>query len=427
MILLAAFNVLLYRYTRQTDLVIGTPVAGRQRTEIEGLIGLFVNSVIIRTEIDEEQSFGTLLEQVKETSLDALANQALPFEKLVMELQPDRDASYSPLFQVMFNLQSREQEQVPFAGLEVSPVIAEPGTAKFDLNVLLEDRADGLAAWFEYSTDLFDETTIKRMLGQYQRLLEAVVKTPDARIADLPLLDDAERKLVVSDWNQTAVSFPANATLISLFEAQVARKSEAIALSCGDENISYAELNARANQLGAFLRDNGVGPEQLVGVCMDRSIDMVVALYGILKAGGAYVPLDPEYPAQRLTHMVEDAQIELLLSQAASGSTNVCQSMRCTGYQPRQRSPDAAADRPLPSSDNPTPASASAAEHAAYVIFHLGLDRPPEGRAERTSRASATACCGCRLEYRLEADGPGTAENAVQLRRIGVGIFLAAA
>jgi len=394
MILLAAFNVLLYRYTRQTDLVIGTPVAGRQRTEIEGLIGLFVNSVIIRTEIDDEQSFGTLLEQVKETSLDALANQALPFEKLVMELQPDRDASYSPLFQVMFNLQSREQEQVPFAGLEVSPVIAEPGTAKFDLNVLLEDRADGLAAWFEYSTDLFDETTINRMLGHYQRLLEAVVKTPDARIADLPLLDDAERKLVVSDWNQTAVSFPANATLISLFEAQVARKSEAIALSCGDENISYAELNARANQLGAFLRDNGVGPEQLVGVCMDRSIDMVVALYGILKAGGAYVPLDPEYPAQRLTHMVEDAQIELLLSQQHLAA----QLPTCDARVINIDSTADAATIAAQSSDNPT--LAASANDAAYVIFTSGSTGRPKGVLNE-HRGICNRLMWMQTEYRL--------------------------
>ena len=252
MLLLAAFNVLMYRYTRQTDLVIGTPVAGRQRTETEGLIGLFVNSVIVRSELDDDMHFVSLLRQVKDTSLDALSYQALPFEKLVMELQPDRDASYAPLFQVMFNLQSREQELVPFAGLEVSPVIAEPGTAKFDLNVLMEDREDGLAAWFEYSTDLFDASTIERMLGHFGRLLEAIVANPEAKISELELLAPAERTQILEDWNQTAVPFPDRRhadRACSRLRSNVNLMRPALVF--GDEQISYAELNARANQLGA--------------------------------------------------------------------------------------------------------------------------------------------------------------------------------
>ena len=373
MLLLAAFNVLMYRYTRQTDLVIGMPVAGRQRTETEGLIGLFVNSVIVRSELDDDMHFVSLLRQVKDTSLDALSYQALPFEKLVMELQPDRDASYAPLFQVMFNLQSREQELVPFAGLEVSPVIAEPGTAKFDLNVLMEDREDGLAAWFEYSTDLFDASTIERMLGHFGRLLEAIVANPGAKISELELLAPAERTQILEDWNQTAIPFPPDATLTSLFEAQVKRKPNAPALVFGDEQISYAELNARANQLARHLQDAGVGPETLVGVYMERSIEMVVALYGILKAGGAYVPLDPEYPSQRIAHMLEDAEIGLLLSQAHLAE----QIPRCDarvinlgiGLEALAIAKHSIDNLPL----------AAQPDNAAYVIFTSGSTGRPKG------------------------------------------------
>jgi len=373
MVLLAAFNVLIYRYTRQTDLVIGMPVAGRQRTETEKLIGLFVNSVIVRSELDDDMHFVSLLRQVKDTSLDALSYQALPFEKLVMELQPDRDASYAPLFQVMFNLQSREQELVPFAGLEVSPVVAEPGTAKFDLNVLMEDREDGLAAWFEYSTDLFDASTIERMLGHFGRLLEAIVADPGAKISELELLAPAERTHILEDWNQTAIPFPADVTLTSLFEAQVNRKPNAPALVFGDEQISYAELNARANQLARHLQDGGVGPETLVGVYMERSIEMVVALYGILKAGGAYVPLDPEYPSQRIAHMLEDAEIGLLLSQAQLSK----QIPRCDARVINMGIGLEALAIAKHDTDN-LPLAAGA-DNAAYVIFTSGSTGRPKG------------------------------------------------
>jgi amino acid adenylation domain-containing protein len=373
MVLLAAFNVLLYRYTRQEDLLVGTPVAGRQRTETEALVGLFVNSVIIRSELNDDLTFSELLQQTAETSLNALSHQELPFEKLVEELQPDRDSSYAPLFQVMFNMQSREQEQVPFAGLTVSPVIAEPGTAKFDLNVLMEDRQDGLAAWFEYSTDLFDEATILRMLGHFRKLLEAVVIDPDTQLADLPLLDDTEQQQLLHGWNATAAKFPAGKTLIDLFEAQVAKTPDAVALVYQDDQLSYAELNTSINQLAHHLRTSGIGPESLVGVYMERSVELVVALYGILKAGGAYVPLDPDYPAQRLQHMLEDAGIELLLSQSHLSEQLPESSARVIDL-------DAGAEATFigqyPTSN---PAAVTKPDHAAYVIFTSGSTGRPKG------------------------------------------------
>ncbi|MCP4927635.1 MAG: amino acid adenylation domain-containing protein [Gammaproteobacteria bacterium] len=373
MVLLAAFNVLLYRYTRQEDLLVGTPVAGRQLTETEGLVGLFVNSVIIRSQLSDDLSFAALLQQTAETSLDALSHQDLPFEKLVEELQPDRDASYAPLFQVMFNMQSREQEQVPFEGLKVSPVIAEPGTAKFDLNVLMEDREDGLATWFEYSTDLFDESTIVRMLQHFHKLLEAIVANPEAQLADFPLLTSTEQAQLLHEWNATNTDFPADKTLINLFEVQVTRTPDAIALVFQDEALSYRELNTSINQLAHHLRKTGIGPESLVGVFMERSFEMVIALYGILKAGGAYVPLDPEYPSQRLKHMLEDAGIELLLSQ-----THLAKQL--PDHNAQVINLDEGAEATIigqyPTSN---PQSVNKTEHAAYVIFTSGSTGRPKG------------------------------------------------
>ncbi|MGI9290684.1 MAG: non-ribosomal peptide synthase/polyketide synthase [Gammaproteobacteria bacterium] len=369
MLLLAAFNVLLYRYTRQEDILVGTPVAGRQDTAIENTIGLFVNSVIIRSELHDNLSFKDLLTATATRSLDALEHQTLPFEKLVEELQPERDSSYAPLFQVLFNMQSREQEQVPFAGLEVSPVIADPGTAKLDLTVLMEDRSDGLAAWFEYSTDLFDKATIQRMLGHYGKLLCAIIANPDSRIAALTLLEDAERNQLLTDWNDTRVAYPKDATLVSLFENQVKQNPFATALIFEQQRVSYAELNMRANQLAHYLRAEGVTSESLVGVCMERSIEMVVAIYGIQKAGGAYVPLDPEYPAQRLQHMLEDADISLLLSQSQFESVLPEHNARVIHLDTTDFSQQPGENLPL----------ISKPDNAAYVIFTSGSTGRPKG------------------------------------------------
>ena len=240
MLLLAVFNVLLWRYTRQDDLLVGTPVAGRQQTETEELLGLFVNSVVVRSTLRPEMPFAELLEAVSNTTLDALNHQELPFEKLVTEFQQDRHTGIAPIFQVMFNLQNREQELVDFAGLTSEAVVVETKTAKFDLNVLMEDRQDGLAAWFEYSTDLFRHETMVRMLQHFRLLLEAVVENPNRRLIDLTLLDAAERTRILDTWNDTRVDYPLDATLISLFEQQTERTPDAVALQFGTQTLSYA-------------------------------------------------------------------------------------------------------------------------------------------------------------------------------------------
>ncbi|HJP04027.1 MAG TPA: amino acid adenylation domain-containing protein, partial [Gammaproteobacteria bacterium] len=397
MVLLAAFNVLLYRYTRQDDLVIGTPVAGRQHTETEGLIGLFVNSVIIRSQLDDELTFSEFLQQVQDSCLDALTHQSLPFEKLVEELQPERDSSYAPLFQVMFNLQSREQEIVPFTGLEVSPVVVEPGTAKFDLNVLMEDRDDGLAAWFEYSTDLYDRPTIERMIGHFRKLLEAIAVHPNTKLAALPLLESEERERVLVAWNQTSVDYPQNLTLIDLFEAQVKKTPDAIAVTCGKDTLTYKQLNARANQLGCYLGGLRLGPEDLVGVCMERSLEMVIALYGILKAGAAYVPLDPEYPRQRLAHMLEDAHIEVLVSQSHLAEALPENDTKVINL-------DTGLDTvALAEYDTGNPAAIASARDAAYVIFTSGSTGRPKGVLNE-HRGICNRLLWMQDEYGLTAD-----------------------
>ncbi|MBT8421930.1 MAG: amino acid adenylation domain-containing protein, partial [Gammaproteobacteria bacterium] len=396
MVLLAAFNLLLYRYSRQDDILIGTPVAGRSRTETEGLVGLFVNSVVIRSRFSEDQTFADLLAEVNTASLDAINHQELPFEKLVEELQPERNTAVAPLFQVMFNLQNREHETVPFADIATSPVVVETGTAKFDLSVLMEDRSDGLAAWFEYSKDLYNADSIERMLGHYRKLLASIVAQPSAKLAELSLLEDDERQQL-NEWNATAADYPDDATLVSLFEAQVAATPDSAAVTFGGETLSYAQLNARANKLARYLKQHGVMRESLVGVCMERSLDMVVALYGILKAGGAYVPLDPDYPQQRLAHMLEDARITVILSQshlsdrlpksnASIVNTNI-------GWDAIQISYCAA--------DNP--ALIAQADNAAYVIFTSGSTGRPKGVLNE-HRGIVNRLLWMQDEYGLDAD-----------------------
>ena len=373
MVLLAAFGTLLWRYTRQEDLLIGTPVAGRQQTETESMVGLFVNSLIVRSRIQPDMPFSALVEQLRDTVLDAMNHQDVPFEKLVAELQPERMAGIAPLFQVMFNLQNREQEQVPFAGLKTEPVIVESGTAKFDLNVLMEDRTDGLAAWFEYSTDLFRHESITRMLDHYRLLLESIADDPGQPLGQLTLLNKAQRHQILNDWNQTHVSYPADETLVSLFEAQVARTPEAPALIFGELTLTYAELNERANQLAHFLNSLGVRAESLIGLCMERSVDMVVGLYGILKAGAAYVPLDPEFPQERLQEMLQDARVGLVLCQSQLTARLPAHSARTIKLNIGW---DAIAIANFPRSN---PRLMAKPESAAYVIYTSGSTGRPKG------------------------------------------------
>ncbi|WP_414588179.1 amino acid adenylation domain-containing protein, partial [Scytonema sp. PCC 10023] len=316
MTLLAAFQTLLYRYSGQTDICVGTPIANRNRNETEELIGLFVNTLVLRSNLSGNPSFSDLLLQVREVALGAYAHQDLPFEQLVEQLQPERSLSYTPLFQVMFVLQNAPMPSLELADLTLSPLAIESSTAKFDLTLFLENTSAGLMGAIEYNTDLFDAVTIARMVKHYQTLLEAVVAAPQQKLSELPLLGASELQQYLVEWNNTQADYPKQLCLHSLFEQQVLLTPNAVAVVFEEQRLSYSELNTRANQLAHYLQTLGVGPEVLVGVCVERSIEMLVAILGILKAGGAYVPLDPAYPSTRLAFMLSDSQASVLLTQA---------------------------------------------------------------------------------------------------------------
>lgn len=315
MILLAAFKTLLFRYTHQDDILVGSPIANRNLAEIQGIIGFFVNTLVLRSNLAGNPSFKELLKRIRRVALDAYSHQDLPFEKLVEELQPDRSLSHTPLFQVMFALQNFPMPNLEVAGLNLQVQEVDTGTAKFDLTLFVEDRGRELVATFEYNTDLFKTAIITRMLGHFQTLLSGIVANPNQRLSDLPLLTEVERNQLLIEWNQTRTDSSHNLCIHQLLEEQVERTPDAVAVIFGNQQLTYRELNQRANQLAHYLQKIGVKPEVFVGICVERSIEMLVGLLGILKAGGAYVPLDSTYPKERLAFMLEDARSPVLLTQ----------------------------------------------------------------------------------------------------------------
>jgi len=314
-LLLAAWQTLLARYTEQTDIVVGSPIANRNRVETESLIGFFVNTLVLRTDLAGNPTFRELLARVRATVLDAQEHQDVPFEKIIDELQLERSLSHTPLFQVVFALHSAPAPVVDLPGVKLATLDVQRHTAKFDLMFELFESNGNIVGSLEYSTDLFDDTTITRLLGHYGLLLSEIVENPEQRILDLPFLSAAEERQLVYDWNEVAPHAAPEQLLHELFEEQVQRTPGNVALVLEGEVLTYDELNARADELAQELRDLGVGPETLVGIFMERSLEMVVAVLGILKAGGAYVPLDIEHPKERLAFMLEDAEPPVLLTQ----------------------------------------------------------------------------------------------------------------
>lgn len=312
--LLATFVTLLARYSNQSDIAIGSPIANRNRAEIEPLIGFFVNTLVLRLDISENPTVSQLLQKVLRVALDAYTHQDLPLEKLVEELQPARSLSYTPLFQVMFVLQNAPIGKLELPGLTITHWEMENVTAKYDLTLSILETESGLRTSWEYNSDLFDLATINRMANHFQDLLEGMVSNPQQRVFELPILTDSEQNQLIRVWNNTQSNYPHDRCIHQLFEAQVERTPNALAVVFENQQLTYQELNDRANQLAHYLQKLGVEPEVLVGICLERSLNMLVGLLGILKAGGAYVPLDPTYPEERRAFMLQDSKISLLLT-----------------------------------------------------------------------------------------------------------------
>ncbi len=314
MLLLAAFNVLLYRYTGQEEILVGSPIANRNQVELEELIGFFVNTLVFRNELSGDLPFHQFLQQVRQVTLGAYANQDLPFDRLVEELRPERNLSYNPIFQVIFALQNTPIELPPMPGLSATHLTVETGTTKFDMTWLLEETADFLTGQIEYSPNLFEAATISRMAGHFQTLLTAIVADPAQTIGALPLLTAVEQDQLLLP-NNDARYFPPQFCIHHLFAQQAAQNPDFPALTVENQTITYQELNTQANQLAHYLQSLGIGPGVLVGICLERSLEMVVSILAILKAGGGYVPLDPTSPPDRLAFILQDAAISVLLTQ----------------------------------------------------------------------------------------------------------------
>ena len=314
MTLLTAYLVLLRRYSGQDDLVIGAPVANRNRTETQGLIGFFVNTLVLRVDLSGDPTLRELLRRVQASVAEAFANQDVPFESLVEELQPKRDLSRNPLYQVSLQVYQHATGGYGDKKLLKDRVHVDKGTASIDLAFDVFEVPEGLVARIEYSTELFDKSTVERMVGHFQTLLQGMSGNLDTTVAELPMLSAAERRQLLETWNQTRSDYPRDACIHQLFEAQAQRTPDAIAVESAEGRLTYRELDRRANHLASYLQSQGVKPDVLVGICMERSLDMVVGLLGILKAGGAYVPLDPAYPVERLSWLVEDGELPLVVT-----------------------------------------------------------------------------------------------------------------
>jgi amino acid adenylation domain-containing protein len=383
MILLGAFQILLYRYSDQTDVIVGTPIAGRTQPELEKLIGYFVNTLALRSDLSGNPSFREFMMRVREVTLAAYDHAELPFEKLVEVLRPPRDVSRSPLFQVMFALQNLPQSSSQLGDLDISSIPIEHCTAKFDLILTMQETTAGLVASLNYNTDLFDSSTIERLLGHYQQLLTGIISNLDQPLAQLPLLTPVELEQQGWEWNDTSTDYPRPQTIPQLFAEQVGRSPQAIAVTAARQSLTYAELHHHANQLAHYLIHLGVKPETRIGICLERSqssplrhslLDLVIAMLGILQVGAVYVPLDPSYPSARLAFMMQDADVEILLTHAE----------HLAKFPPHQavvicldRDWPTIAQQPQTAPINPTPI----APQLAYVMYTSGSTGQPKGVA----------------------------------------------
>jgi amino acid adenylation domain-containing protein/thioester reductase-like protein/non-ribosomal peptide synthase protein (TIGR01720 family) len=379
MTLLAAYDTLLYRYTGQSDILVGSPIANRDRSEIEGLIGFFVNTLVMRTNLAGNPRFSELLTRVREMSLGAYAHQHLPFEMLVEALQPERDLSHTPLFQVMFNLQNTPVSDLELNGLTVSSVPFKGVTAAFDMTLFMQNTGNGLVGVWEYNTDLFDHSTIERVIGHFVTLLEAVVNNPQERIDQLPILTAVEQQKLLVEWNDTQVDYPVGKCLHHLFEQQVELTPDAIAVVFDDQQLTYEQLNTQANQLAHYLQSLGVKSENLVGIYLERSLSMTVVLLAVLKAGGGYVPLDIDYPQQRLTYISEDSQISVLITQESLLNSLPVEGVKVIVLDQECDGSTSLTNQVFNSHSPENPVSEVVPENLACVLYTSGSTGKPKG------------------------------------------------
>lgn len=370
MVLLAAFSVVLSRYSGQNDLCVGTPIANRNRLEIEGLIGFFVNTLVLRTDLSGNPTFIELLKRIKEVCLGAQAHQGLPFEKLVEELAPVRNMNQNPLFQVMFALQNMPETVLEIEGLRIESIVVETGTAKFDMNFEISEGAQGLKIQINYNTDLFDESTILRLAEHYRVLLESIVAAPDQLLSEFKLLTEAEQTQLLVEWNGVEAEYPRDKCIHHLFEMQVEKNPDAIAVVFEEKQLTYRELNGKANGLAHYLRAQGIGPDVLVGICVERSLEMIIGILGILKAGGAYLPIDPSYPKERIIFMIENTRPAVILvheptHDVVPGCLRIIDlSAECCNFE---------------QVNGENPAYVIHAQNLAYVIYTSGSTGKPKG------------------------------------------------
>jgi amino acid adenylation domain-containing protein/non-ribosomal peptide synthase protein (TIGR01720 family) len=375
MTLLAALNTLLFRYSGQDDILIGTPTANRNRQEIEPLIGFFVNTLVLRNSLEGNPAFSGLLQQARNVVLEAYANQDVPFEQVVDALEIERSLSYNPLFQVMFALQNAPLNSLELPHLKAQYLAVKHQRIKFDLSLILEEieteQGSYLEGFWEYDSDLFTVERITRMVGHFQTLLKGIVANPQQTVRELPLLTESEKQQLLEDWNQTQQDYPQNLCIHQLFEAWVEQTPDAIALIFKGEQLTYRELNSKANQLANYLQTLGVKPETLVGICIEPSLEMIVGILGILKAAGAYVPIDPTYPSERIAYMLDDSQLAVLLTQE-----------KLVTSLPQHQAQVICLDsdwKEISTESKSSPITSLTPENLAYVIYTSGSTGKPKG------------------------------------------------
>ncbi|MFM5993105.1 MAG: amino acid adenylation domain-containing protein [Dolichospermum sp.] len=382
MTMLAAFVILLYRYSGQDDILIGSPMAGRNRQEIQSLIGYFVNTVVLRTKLTGNPNFREILNQVRQVATDAHNYQDIPYNQVVEALNPQRNLSYNPVFQILFDLQHSLTDKLQLPGLTLQPFLGEHSTSKFDLSLIIEDRGTELIGVWEYSSDLFTQETITRITENFQTLLNGIVNNPEIPIKQLPIISAFEQQQILENWNNTQQDYPESFCIHELFAQQVIKTPNAIAVKFGNQQLTYTQLNQKANQLANYLQNSGVTSEVLVGLYLERSLDILIAILAILKAGGAYLPLDPKYPQSRLADILDDSQVSIIITQEKLLTSPSSPLQRgetsLSPYQGKIILLDT--DLTIISQQNiETPISAIKPENLAYVIYTSGSTGKPKG------------------------------------------------